>query len=277
MLLTPPPPLKLSPLPPPPSPDLLGVAVFGQVGGAIAVSIRQAMEALFGTAFSSPKAFGEFIKNTFGFIWDATKWFWNNSETVIGAWIAVWTSVLSFVLYNDGFGTALMLFTSGVMNLTSMVGLAVPGIALANIFAKQALDMVQSAVKVAFKKALDDIRNFFKKVEDELNKVWQHIRSFFDSIKRFFTGQGDLEMLQLSYEMLSLQLDTLGTISPASAPAIASMKTTAASMLQEAEKAHEDRKLLGASADVAAKTQTISQLQQKMLMQYQLLSQSLTV
>ena len=229
--------------------------------------------------FSSPKEYFEFIKGLIALFWRGLRWFYDNPETVIVGWIVIWTSVLSFVFFNNDFASALMLFTSGVMNMTSIVGLAVPALALSNIFFQQTLSMLQSGVKVAFKKALDDIRNFFKKVEDELKKVGRDIQDFFKKIGRFFTGQElDFEMLQLSYEMLALRLDPLGSISPESAPTIAAMKKTAARIMKQAKAAHDERELLGSSPSAAAaNADVVQQLQQKLTMQFELLSQSLTV
>lgn len=260
-------------------PDVLGVAVFTGIGQTISRIIRRLMETVFSRAFSSPKAFGQAMADLFSFIWRALRWFVSNSEMVIGGWIAIWTSVLSFVFFNDGFATALLLFTSGVMNMTSMVGLAVPAAALANIFAQQLLETIQNSVKTAFKKVLEEIRNFFRKVEDLFNEIGRQIRDFFGGVRNFFTGQTqeDLEMLQLSYKMLALHLDTLSAISPESEPAISAIKTTATTILNHAEAAYEDRKLLGSSASAHAAVEAVNKLQRKLSMQYDLLKHSLVL
>jgi hypothetical protein len=225
-------------------------------------------------------SFGELLKTLVASIWNVIRYVWMNAELVLGGWIAIWTTLLSFVLFNDGVTPALLLLASGAMNATSAVGLAVPAWALANIFAQRFWDMVQNAVRRAFKKVMDDIRNFFKKVEEELSKIWREIQAFFGRVSRFFRlsmGQEDLEMLQISYQMLALRLDTLGAISPSSEATVAAMKRTAATILKQAEAAYEDRKLLGSSADVSVAADTVHKLQQKLTMQYDLLTQSLTI
>lgn len=215
-------------------------------------------------------------------------WVWKNPQMLVYGWAGVWVAVLGVVMHFSGVVNAMLLGTSGMLNVMNPVGMAVPLLGTFIMFAQSIVPMIWKVLEDAayriFRKVMDGIQKAISKVQELVAKIAKQIKKLMETIQKFFGQVGDKakdaaakvtkgvkkatnnvkdafkKMLKAEFqEVLAAQdelLETLAemdTVAPESAHHTDAIRQTSLYMVSEtlavAHDPPEDDRLLGSAAE----------------------------
>ena len=159
------------------------------------------------------------IRRVFATMGRVLAWSWKNPHIILGTWIAVWGVVLSYVALTGGLGMALTLGVGGVMNMTSVMGFAVPLFALFIMLSQEIVPMIWSAIERAayrlFRKAIQEIKEAINKIRQLAERIWEKIQQLFERVRKFVEGgMGMKKLLGETLQDIHRDLAEMDRLSP---------------------------------------------------------------
>lgn len=240
------------------------------------------------------KGLGNLLKAIALKIWSTIKFVWKFPTWILNGWIVTWTGLLIYTLFASGIPSTITLLTSGVLNMTSILGFGIPVFAMIIMFSKDVWNFFENAFYRIFRKVKKEFEEAYKKIKELLEKIGKKIEELIKQIKKFFDKVGDtakkaannvkkgidkikkvfgneLHDIYLAQQALNDDLDELDRLAPETSTYTSSIRTTSNDMVNVAlQSLGRDSSYLGDSVSF------VQGLYGDLLGQYQVLAQELS-
>lgn len=120
-------------------------------------------------------------------VWKVISYVYKYPQHLLYGWGIGWGFVLLATLVDNGPGPAVLLITSGVLNISSVIGLAIPMFALSLMFAEYIIpatwDFFENAFYRIFRKVKKEFEEAYNKIKEVIEAISKGIKDLIEKIK----------------------------------------------------------------------------------------------
>lgn len=129
----------------------------------------------------------QIVRNVVSLLWKSVSYVYTYPQRLLYGWAIGWGVVLLITLKDNGPGQVVLLITSGMFNAGSVLGLAIPMLALSLIFAQYiipaAWNFLEDAFYRIFRKVKKEFEEAYNKIKEVLAEITKGIKDLIEKIK----------------------------------------------------------------------------------------------